>query len=88
MKQPRGQTTPAGLLLGQRLRELREKRGLIQLALAEFAGISHIYVSAMERGVTLPNLLTVLRLAVALNCKPSALITEFDSADVASLLPE
>ena len=53
MTQLEAHTTPAGLLLGQRLRELREKRGLTQQALASSAGIPDTHVSKMERGITL-----------------------------------
>lgn len=81
------QATDAGILLGQRLRDLRVKRGLTQKALAELAGIPHTHVSSIERGLMLPNLLTVIRLAIALDCKVSALTSVFDKSDLPSLLP-
>jgi transcriptional regulator with XRE-family HTH domain len=70
------------------LRELRLKRGLSQQALAERVGVPQTHVSAMELGVKFPNLLTVLRLAVALDCKVTALTSVFDKADLPSLLPK
>jgi transcriptional regulator with XRE-family HTH domain len=80
--------TAAGRLFGERLKELREKRGLSQRALASVTELPDTHISAMERGVTLPNLLTVIRLAVALDCKVSALTSAFDKSDLASLLPK
>ena len=77
-----------GELLGARLRELRLKRGLSQQALAERVGVPQTHVSAMELGVKFPNLLTILRLAVALDCKVTDLTSVFDKVDLASLLPK
>ena len=78
--------TAAGAVFGERLRELRVKRGLTQQALADVVGIPHTHVSAMERGVKLPTLLTVLRLAVALECKVTALVSPFDTADLPAMV--
>jgi transcriptional regulator with XRE-family HTH domain len=80
--------TAAGRPFGERLKELREKRGLSQRALASTTELPDTHISAMERGVTLPNLLTVIRLAVALDCKVTALTSAFDKSDLASLLPK
>jgi len=81
------EATPAGLLLGQRVRELRTKRRLTQQALAESAGIPQTHVSAIELGLMQPNLGTLLRLALALDCKVSALVSVFDKEDLSKLLP-
>ncbi len=80
--------TAAGQLFGGRLKELREKRGLSQRALASMADLPDTHISSMERGLALPNLLTVIRLAVALDCRVSALTSAFDRSDLASLLPK
>jgi transcriptional regulator with XRE-family HTH domain len=48
---------------GQRIRELREKRGLSQEGFAEKVGLDRTYISGIERGVRNPTLLTVQRLA-------------------------
>ena len=82
------QTTDAGKVFGKRLRELREKIGLTQGAVADAMGVPQTHVSAMERGLMLPNLLTVIRIAVALDCKVSALTSVFDKTDLSSLLPK
>ena len=80
-------TTAAGELFGARLREVRLKRRLSQKELADRVGIPQPHVSAMESGVKFPNLLTVLRLAVALECRVIELVSVFDKTDLASLLP-
>jgi len=73
-------------LFGERLRELRKAAGLTQEALADRAGLPHTHVSAMERGIKLPNLITLLRLAVALDCKVAKLVRVFDETELSSLL--
>jgi len=78
----------AGELFGAQLRELRLKRGLSQQGLAERVGIPQTHVSAMEVGIKFPNLLTVLRLAAALECKVTELVRVFDRSDLTSLLPK
>jgi transcriptional regulator with XRE-family HTH domain len=81
-------TSAAGELLGARLRQLRLDRGLSQKALAGLVEVPQTHVSAMELGVTFPNLLTILRLAVALECKVVDLVGVFDEADLRTLLPK
>jgi transcriptional regulator with XRE-family HTH domain len=81
-------TSAAGELLGARIREVRLKRKLSQQALAERVGIPQTHVSAIELGIQFPNLLTVLRLALALQCKVVELTSVFDKTDLASLLPK
>jgi DNA-binding Xre family transcriptional regulator len=62
------------------------KRGLSQQGLAERVGIPQTHVSAMEVGIKFPNLLTVLRLAAALECKVTDLVRVFDKTDLTSFL--
>lgn len=59
---------------GARVRQLREKRGLSQEALAERAGLHWTYVSGVERGLRNPSLSTIGRLAAALENTPSQLL--------------
>jgi len=40
----------------------------------------------MERGLSVPSITTVLRLALAIGCKQAQLIRVFDDADLAALL--
>ncbi len=76
----------SGEVMGERLRELRQKRGLTQIDLAERMGMPQGRISEIERGLHVPNLDTILRLAAALECKPSAVISVFDTLDLASVL--
>jgi transcriptional regulator with XRE-family HTH domain len=82
------QITAAGELFGKRLRELRDRSGLTQAAVADAMGVPQTHVSALERGLILPNLLTVIRLAVALDCKVTALTSVFDKTNLAAILPK
>jgi transcriptional regulator with XRE-family HTH domain len=76
----------AGELLGERLRTVRQQSGVTQVVLAERAGLPQSHISEIERGVMLPNLLTLLRIAAALPCKVSELTSVFDDEDLARLL--
>jgi len=79
---------PEGEIFGRRLRELREKHGVTQNALAAASGLTEAYISNMENGFAVPSLTTVLRLAAALGCKVTALVSVFDKSDFASILPK
>lgn len=75
-------------MFGERLRELREKRELSLRSLADLAGMSYTYISDLERGLRVPSLTTVIRLAVALECKVMDLVGMFDKKNLRSLLPK
>jgi transcriptional regulator with XRE-family HTH domain len=79
-------TRTAGELLGGHVRELRQKRGLTQNDLAQRLGVPQSRISEIESGTRMPNLVTMLRLAAALDCKPSALLAPFDKLDVRTFL--
>ncbi len=81
-------STRAGELLGERIRVLREDRNVTQVVLAERTGLRQSHISDIERGILLPNLVTLLRIAAALPCKVSDLTSVFDKEDVAKLLPK
>ena len=80
------EVTAAGQLFGERLRELRSKRDITQVMLADRTGIPQNHISSIERGMKLPNLLTMIRLASALDCKLSALVSVFDKEQLSSFL--
>ncbi len=69
---------PEAELFGQRLRQLRKDRGITQVQMAEASGLIDTYISDMERGLKVPSLTTLLRLAAALGCKVADLVTVFD----------
>lgn len=75
-------------LFGRRLRELRRKRDLTQEIVADRVGCSQSHLSTIEWGERVPNLLMIIRLALALECKVTDLTRFFDRADLRSMLPE
>ena len=70
--------TPEGEIFGAHLRELRTLRGLTQAQLADLARTNKPFISNLERGLTTPSLGMLLRLADALDRRPSELIKVFD----------
>lgn len=77
-------TASEGVIFGQRLRELRLARSLTQGELAERCGSNHPFISNLERGVKVPSLTMILRLAEALECRVYDLIDVFDEGDARS----
>jgi len=71
-------TAPEGVIFGQRLRELRKESHLTQDELAERCGSNRPFISNLERGVKVPSLTMVLRLADALNKRVYELVDIFD----------
>jgi transcriptional regulator with XRE-family HTH domain len=61
-------------VLGNRIRELREKRGLSQEAFADEAGIDRSYVSGIERGVRNVGVLQLVKIAVTFDVPPGTLL--------------
>jgi transcriptional regulator with XRE-family HTH domain len=79
---------PEGEVFGRRLRELRQKSSVTQHDLALASGLTEAYISNMENGFAVPSLTTILRLALALDCKVTALTSVFDKTDLAAILPK
>jgi len=65
----------AAACLGARVRELRHERGLTLKALGRQAGLSHPFLSQLERGLARPSVGSVERIAEALDVPVSALWT-------------
>jgi transcriptional regulator with XRE-family HTH domain len=59
---------------GERLRQIRQKKGISQEALAHLAGLHRTYVSGVERGERNISLLNIERLAIALDIAMSDLM--------------
>jgi transcriptional regulator with XRE-family HTH domain len=64
-------------LFSERVRELREKRGVSQQRLSELAGLNRNYVSDVERGRRNPCLGNIVKLAEALDVAPGELFRNF-----------
>ena len=55
-------------MVGDRIKELREERGLSLSALAKYSGVSKSYISNIERGIqTNPSLIVMKKLAETLD---------------------
>ncbi|HEV7487713.1 MAG TPA: helix-turn-helix transcriptional regulator [Thermoanaerobaculia bacterium] len=67
-----------GVIFGRQLRQLRLARGLTQQQLAALIDSNHPFISNMERGLTLPGLAMLRRLADALDCSVSSLVRVLD----------
>jgi transcriptional regulator with XRE-family HTH domain len=78
------QTTKAGEIFGSHMRALRLAQGLTQPQLAERCDSNVPFISNVERGVMLPGLAMLLRLADALECNVSELVAVLDSRPKAS----
>jgi transcriptional regulator with XRE-family HTH domain len=73
-------TQPEGVVFGKRLRELRIAQDLSQYALADLCGSHKPFISELERGVKVPSLTMILRLAQALGCRVYDLVDVFDQS--------
>ena len=72
------QTTKTGEIFGAHVRRLRLERGLTQPQLATRCDSNVPFISNVERGVMLPGLAMLLRLADALDCRISDLVKVLD----------
>jgi transcriptional regulator with XRE-family HTH domain len=71
---PRRAQADPQVQLGRRIRELRLKRGLSQEALANASSLDRTYISSVERGHRNASLLTLHRIAAALEVEPAELL--------------
>lgn len=65
-------------LLGQVIREEREKRRLSQEGLAALAGLSRTFVGEIERGVVATSLDSISQIAGGFGMKLSELLLEYE----------
>lgn len=65
-------------MVGDNIKKFRLLRGLLQSELAERCGVSQKTVSSWEKGRTEPNMSTIERLAVCLECRKSDLVGDVD----------
>lgn len=54
-------------VLGKKLRDIRQKKGYTQCALAERADIGNVYLGEIERGLKMPSLNIFIKLVEALD---------------------
>jgi len=66
------------MIIGRRIRQLREERNLSQADIEERTGLLRVYISRVENGHTIPSLETLERLAAALEIPLHQLFYEGD----------
>jgi len=62
--------------LGARIRKLREQANISQEALGQISGLHRTYIGAIERGERNPSVLSLQKIAKALNVSVGALFDE------------
>lgn len=67
-------------IFGEILKELREQKDLSQQALADYAEMDRAYISKLERGISVPSIITIFKLAEVLKMKPQDIIQKVDKA--------
>jgi transcriptional regulator with XRE-family HTH domain len=65
-------------IFGEILKELRLKKDLTQQQLADYAGMDRAYISELERGLLMPSVETVFKVAKVLKVKPQHIIELMD----------
>jgi transcriptional regulator with XRE-family HTH domain len=80
------QGEPSVVRLGARIRALRRTRGMTLVQVAERAGLSHPFLSQLERGLTGPSMGSLERIALALGTSQVELLADDDPRRMRSLL--
>ena len=65
---------------GQILKELRNENGLSQQQLAFDSELDRTYISLLERGLRLPTLGTIFKIAEVLKLSPSDMVTRVEKS--------
>jgi len=68
-------------MIGSRIQEIRNKKGITQDQLSEKVGISSKYLSSIERGKENPTLNTILKMARSLDVMPDEFFTHLEIED-------
>jgi transcriptional regulator with XRE-family HTH domain len=77
---------PEAEIFGKTLKKLRTSRELTQERLAGAANLTTGYVNTLERGMQVPSLTTIIKLAHGLGVAPSELLSDFTPAAIRRLL--
>ena len=67
-------------VFGSLVRRRRQKAGLSQEALADQAGLHRNYIGLLERGLRLPSIEVVRRLALGLDTTMTSIVQELERA--------
>ena len=66
------------MTIGERIREARKKRGLLQSKLAELLGVAENTVSSWEIGARVPSVKNIREIAIILSCSTDYLLDVTD----------
>ena len=69
------------VLIGKSLQEIRKSKGLSQEVLSGLADLDRTHYSKIERGLRIPTLDTLFKIAHALNMPPHELVELIEKAD-------
>ena len=73
---PRHAQAPELIALGAAIRSVRRERGISQEELADRAQLDRSYMGSIERGLQNPGIVTILRVATALEITATELFAE------------
>lgn len=79
---PPDQLDPVGLGVGRAIRQARQHADISMRALALRCGVSQPFLSEVERGISMPSIATLYRVADALGVAPSTLLPTSGPGDV------
>ena len=67
-------------VVGNVIRRKRIQKNMTQEILSGFAGIARTHLTMIENGSKQPNFETIWRIAIALDVKPSELVSEIENS--------
>jgi transcriptional regulator with XRE-family HTH domain len=76
------ESDPLGRELGRAIRQARQDAGISMRTLGARSGLSQPFLSAVERGLSMPSIATLYRIAEALDVSPSTLLPVSASGDI------
>ena len=66
------------VVVGRVIRDLRKQKGITQEVLSGFAGVARTHLTMIENGSKQANFETLWRIAIALDIKPSELVSAIE----------
>ena len=60
------------------IKKLRNEHGHSQQALADYCNMERVYISKLERGISMPSMETIFRIAEVLEMKPNELVEQIE----------
>lgn len=73
---------PLSFGIGHGIRQARQHSAMSMRTLAQVCGVSQPFLSEVERGISMPSIATLYRIADALGVQPSTLLPSADAGEV------